>query len=212
MADWYIKRGERVIGPISVARLEKMALGGKVRPNDLVRKDDGPYRNADQYTGLIPEFDDEYDEAEEEELGRASQNRRRRRNRQESIAPVNVHSMTRGPAFVFYFLCTGWILFLGYCLVNNILMPEGMWVDDQVDRVRQHVGNIGMSAMIFANIMILLGAVCLHIRRYYWLAMLGAVLSMIPVATPACCVGMPVGLWAIVVLTNLEVKNDFYRA
>lgn len=205
MADWYVKRGDRVIGPISVHWLERMARDGKVRPDDLVRKDDGPYRNADQYTGLITDSNDEFDEEDDHGPDWPT--------RQEFDRPLDAGALARGPALAFYFLCSGWILFIGYWLVKSLRMPDGMWVDDQVDRVlRQIVGNIGMLGMIFTNILVLLGAVCLHIRRYYWLAMLGSIISMLPLASPVFCLGMPVGLWAIIVLVNPDVKDDFRRA
>ncbi len=206
MSDWYIKRGDRVIGPVSVERLEHMANEGRVRPDDLVRKDDGPYRNADQYRGLIPEFDD-YDE---DDFDDSRADRRRRDREWQPGHPTDVRGMVIGPAICMYLLCVSWIGYMGYCLAQNILMPEGMWVDDQVDKVRQTIGNVGFGAIIFANIVVLLGAVCLHIRRYYGMAMIGAIVSLVPIATPVCCLGIPFGVWAMIVLCNPDVRDDFH--
>jgi ABC-type proline/glycine betaine transport system permease subunit len=42
------------------------------------------------------------------------------------------------------------------------------------------------------------------------LAIAGAILAMIPLFTCCCCViGLPVGIWALVVLMNAEVKAAF---
>jgi hypothetical protein len=42
------------------------------------------------------------------------------------------------------------------------------------------------------------------------LAIAGAILAMIPCFTGCCCViGLPVGIWALVVLMNAEVKAAF---
>ena len=41
------------------------------------------------------------------------------------------------------------------------------------------------------------------------LAMTGSVLSMIPCLSGCCIVGLPVGIWALVVLNNPDVRAGF---
>ncbi|MGD9161573.1 MAG: hypothetical protein PVG39_24380 [Desulfobacteraceae bacterium] len=41
------------------------------------------------------------------------------------------------------------------------------------------------------------------------LALTGAIVAMVPCVSPCCILGIPFGIWAIVVLSNAEVKAAF---
>lgn len=56
---------------------------------------------------------------------------------------------------------------------------------------------------------IVAGAFCLHMRRMYAMAMLACILASIPCCSPAFILGMPFGIWGIVVLANEDVKRSF---
>ncbi|MBL9127380.1 MAG: hypothetical protein JNL97_07030 [Verrucomicrobiales bacterium] len=43
----------------------------------------------------------------------------------------------------------------------------------------------------------------------YALAVTGAVLAIVPCISPCCCIGIPVGVWVLVVLFKPEVKAAF---
>ena len=45
--------------------------------------------------------------------------------------------------------------------------------------------------------------------RNYNLAMAAAVVAMVPCVSPCCWFGLPVGIWALVVLNKPEVKSAF---
>ncbi|MBX3422119.1 MAG: hypothetical protein KF752_11250 [Pirellulaceae bacterium] len=45
--------------------------------------------------------------------------------------------------------------------------------------------------------------------RSYWLVMTFAVLGMMPCLSNCCIVGLPLGIWAIVVLSDVHVKAAF---
>lgn len=65
MADYYIRRGSKLIGPVSPAKLRDAAAAGKVQPEDEVRKgESGRWRAAESIKGLlaVPEPVDEWDE------------------------------------------------------------------------------------------------------------------------------------------------------
>ena len=44
----------------------------------------------------------------------------------------------------------------------------------------------------------------------YGLVMIATILSMIPCVSPCCCVGLPIGIWILVVLAKPEVKAAFH--
>ncbi|MEW6071076.1 MAG: hypothetical protein AB1726_00595 [Planctomycetota bacterium] len=57
--------------------------------------------------------------------------------------------------------------------------------------------------------LVLWGALRMMKLQNHTLAVVVSVLAMIPVLSPCCCVGIPVGIWALVVLLNDEVKQAF---
>lgn len=66
MANWYVKRGSQIAGPLTQQRLVELASQGKVQTSDLIREgEEGPFKPADQFPGLIPPAkSDNWDEFE----------------------------------------------------------------------------------------------------------------------------------------------------
>lgn len=44
----------------------------------------------------------------------------------------------------------------------------------------------------------------------YGMVMTATIISMLPCLSPCCCVGLPVGIWILVVLSKPEVKSAFH--
>ncbi len=44
----------------------------------------------------------------------------------------------------------------------------------------------------------------------YGLAMAASIIAMIPCLSPCCLIGLPIGIWALVVLSKPEVKSAFH--
>jgi hypothetical protein len=44
----------------------------------------------------------------------------------------------------------------------------------------------------------------------YGLVMTATIISMVPCLSPCCCVGLPIGIWVLVVLCKPEVKSSFH--
>jgi len=64
---------------------------------------------------------------------------------------------------------------------------------------------------IAVEVGILLGAIRMLSLRSYQLAFAASVLAMLPCVTSSCCcvLGLPFGIWALVVLNRPEVKSHF---
>ncbi len=60
------------------------------------------------------------------------------------------------------------------------------------------------------GIVIALGAVKMKNLQSYGLAMTASILAMIPCVSPCCLLGLPFGIWALVVLGRPEVKSAFH--
>jgi hypothetical protein len=59
------------------------------------------------------------------------------------------------------------------------------------------------------SLVVLAGAIRMLALRNYEFAFVAAVLAMIPCLTPCCLLGLPFGIWALVVLRKPGVKDGF---
>ena len=54
------------------------------------------------------------------------------------------------------------------------------------------------------------GALKMKKLESHGLAMAASIVAMIPCFSPCCLVGLPIGIWAVVVLSKPEVKDAFH--
>ena len=71
------------------------------------------------------------------------------------------------------------------------------------------VGIIGNVLGIIVSIVIFLGANKMRKLESYGFSMAASIIAMVPCISPCCLVGLPIGIWAIVVLNKPEVKSQF---
>jgi hypothetical protein len=98
------------------------------------------------------------------------------------------------------------------------MQPPGKAKDDfkkQVDQARnrdksaEHVQNVVFGVIgLVSNVLILIGGVRMKSLSGYPLAMTGAIAAIVPLNS-CCCIAMPVGIWALIVLVNADVKAAF---
>jgi hypothetical protein len=60
------------------------------------------------------------------------------------------------------------------------------------------------------SVLILVGAARMQSLRNYEFALTAAILAMVPCLTPCCLIGLPFGIWAVVVLRKAGVKSQFH--
>jgi hypothetical protein len=65
--------------------------------------------------------------------------------------------------------------------------------------------------MNIASIVIISGAVAMLRLNSYGTARLGAIFALLPICSPCIFFGIPLGIWAMVVLLNPEVKAAFKK-
>ena len=88
----------------------------------------------------------------------------------------------------------------------NSQMPGQAWV-------AMLSGPVGVAVSIIAilmSVVILLGALKMKKLESYGLAMTASILAMIPCLSPCCVIGLPIGIWALMVLSKPEVKSAFH--
>src|SRR5262245_60321285 len=74
------------------------------------------------------------------------------------------------------------------------------------------MGPIGIMVGFFdilVGILILVGAIKMKKLESYGLAMTVSILAMIPCISPCCVIGIPIGIWALIVLMDPNVKAAF---
>jgi hypothetical protein len=74
-------------------------------------------------------------------------------------------------------------------------------------------GTVGVVASIIGIIMSLLiiaGGLNMKKLTNYPLALTASIIAMIPCISPCCLLGLPIGIWALVVLSKTEVKSAFH--
>jgi hypothetical protein len=58
-------------------------------------------------------------------------------------------------------------------------------------------------------LIVLLSGIAMLKRRFYWLTILGNILAMINIVNGCCLLGIPVGIWSLILLFNREVRETF---
>jgi len=73
-------------------------------------------------------------------------------------------------------------------------------------------GSVGIAANIIGMLMavvVFMGALKMKNLQNYGFAMTAAIVAMVPCVSPCCWIGLPIGLWALIVLNKPEVKSAF---
>ena len=73
-------------------------------------------------------------------------------------------------------------------------------------------GGIGIVVSIIAillGVVILLGAFKMMKLQSWPFALIATIIAMIPCIWPCCCIGLPIGIWSLIVLLNKDVKAAF---
>ena len=87
---------------------------------------------------------------------------------------------------------------------------QGMNGPQGAEQIGQVIGGLaGGTIGIVMDILVLLGAYNLMNLKKYSLAMTGAVIACIPCCGPCFVLGIPFGIWALVLLNNPEIKPHF---
>ena len=73
------------------------------------------------------------------------------------------------------------------------------------DRVAVVTGVINL----LVGIVVIVGAVKMKNLESYGFAMASAIIAMVPCISPCCLLGLPFGIWALVVLSDAGVKAAF---
>ena len=124
---------------------------------------------------------------------------------------------TAAPAICYYVITGLSIAYWCYQLIGLLigLNANRLPFDQRMGPMRDMLVNWSIGTGIIAgsilvvNLLILIGAISLHLRKSYGLAMMGAILSLIPCLSPCCIGGIPLGIWALIVMSDPDVRSSF---
>jgi predicted Zn finger-like uncharacterized protein len=140
---------------------------------------------------------------EDEEDERPRRRRRRRGASEEAESAVSV------PAIILIVLG---ILGLVYGLINIVVVVTGMGGPGPFGQPKngaEQVGRmVGSVLPIIWGAIVTLGGFKMKSLSGRGSAMLGAIFAMLP-CSPCCLLGLPIGIWAVVVLNRDDVKRAF---
>jgi hypothetical protein len=71
-------------------------------------------------------------------------------------------------------------------------------------------GIVSSSSGILLSAVIFYGGLKMKRLENHGLAVASSILAIIPCTSPCCLLGIPVGIWALVVLMKPEVKSAFH--
>ncbi len=167
----------------------------------------------------IPEMEDELEDVEEYSSPRrrlrGNDDNRQKRKKKSSSSAVG---KTIGPAIGLY-VTGGLSLLWGFFLLFVMLtmdapdpdMPPNAGSAERAGHLIGFYGTLyGLPIMTpLLALATLFGAFCLQTQRVYAMAVIACILASIPCLSPGCVLGMPFGIWGLVMLNQDDVKRAF---
>jgi hypothetical protein len=95
---------------------------------------------------------------------------------------------------------------VGASFMTHSHMPTEAWVN----LFSGALGAVSSVVGIALSVVILLGALKMRKLESHGFAMAASVIAMVPCLSPCCFLGLPIGIWAVVVLSKPEVKSAFH--
>jgi hypothetical protein len=94
----------------------------------------------------------------------------------------------------------------GTSMLATSRMPNNPWASMFSGTIGVVTGVVGL----VVSGVILMGAIKMKKLESYGLAMASTIIAMIPCFSPCCLLGLPIGIWALVILLKPEVKSAFH--
>jgi len=95
--------------------------------------------------------------------------------------------------------------------VSSIMSNRVEDFDDRYTQIFEGAAGIAFSLIgILVAAFIIYAALKMKNLSQYGLCMVASILAMIPCISPCCIIGLPIGIWCLVVLTKPEIKAAFH--
>lgn len=87
--------------------------------------------------------------------------------------------------------------------------PQAKKIFEQIMAVQGPLGAVLAIIGLVVGAVILLGAMKMKKLEGYGFAMAATIMAMVPCISPCCVLGLPIGIWSLVMLMNADVKAAF---
>jgi hypothetical protein len=104
---------------------------------------------------------------------------------------------------------------LAQAVMGGNRLPPELLNDPNIAQYRsiiegaQKVGGFSNVLTLLLSGLTFFGALKMKNLENFGLSMAAAIIAIIPCFGPCCCLGIPVGIWSLVVLNKPEVKSAF---
>lgn len=211
--NWYYAEGTQQRGPVSDAEFQQLVSAGKITDATLVWREGmaewQPYGQvrgtaAGATTGAPPS-------AFRPLAGADDQGRR------VALDKVNGPAIGLIVVAMLGFLGNAWSAFQALIARGKIPFAPPPGADPEfVRRTQELIDSFGTPLTVFSilfgvafNAIILMGGLKLRRLQSFGVVIAAAILSILPCNCPACCVGIPIGIWVLVVMNSSEVRPYF---
>lgn len=92
-------------------------------------------------------------------------------------------------------------------LLNNPSLPQEL--RDQLQAQQGQSSPLSGIPLLILSALVFFGALQMKNLRNYGMALAAAIIACVPCVGSCCCIGIPVGIWAIIVLRKPHVRAAF---
>jgi len=175
-------------------------------PEEQYEEEPRPSRRAPVRSRRDDDEDDDYDDEDDDRPRRSVRRRRRSGAAQDAVNGPGVGLIVTG-VLGCVGQAAGIIMNLaGAGLAAGNARGAGNAMGGMVSGAMGVVfGTIGLLVGIF----IIVAGTKMKQMQSYGLVMGGSIIAMIPCISPCCLLGLPIGIWALVILSKADVKDAF---
>jgi hypothetical protein len=191
-------------------------------PRRIAHADEGIQREIDpaslaarrsrDYVEPDDPIDDDYDDNDDDDAADDDDLRPRKRRR---VKRRDVSGLVIAPAICLLVTAILGVLVNVFQVVISIVAPKWIQQNNIFAQGQQTPPELSVAVgavFVLLNIAIVGGAISMMKRRMYPLALTSAILSMVNCGNFCCLLGLPFGIWAVVILSRADVRAAFQDA
>jgi len=132
------------------------------------------------------------------------------------VVPNDASRQVSGPAIGLLVTGVVGVFFAALALIGSILgMGLAPFIRDEIpERYAEFwEGSVGAASAVVGLAVaafIIFAALKMRDLKQWELSLAASIVAMIPCVSPCCILGLPIGIWALVVLLRPEVKEAFH--
>lgn len=213
--NWYYAEGTQQLGPVTEAEFQQLVASGKITEATLVWRDGmanwQPYGQVRGGSASVPPVTPpppQSSPAGFTPLHGAVDDDGHRRAQDRVNGPAVGLIATAVIGFVVA------ALGLVQAMMGGTTIPIPPDLDPELKKLLEGLkgSSVGVFNAIFVaglSVVVLMGGLKLKKLESFSLCVAAAVIALVPCISPCCCIGLPIGIWALVVMNKPDVRPYF---